>query len=131
MTTQRSERIAEAIKRVVSEMLMRRIKDARITGMVSVTDVEVSGDLRHAKVFVSVYGDPLVQQQTMTGLASAKGVIRTEVGRQLGLRSTPDLVFKQDKTAERAAHINALLQQIQSETDTSSSESASSESVSG
>ena len=115
MSAQRSDRIAEAIKRIVSEMLMRRIKDARITGMVSVTDVEVSGDLRHAKVFVSIFGVEDVQQQTMAGLASAKGMIRGEVGHQLGLRSTPDLVFKQDKSAERAAHINELLQQIHSE----------------
>ncbi len=116
MTSQRSVRIAEAIKRIVSEMLMRRIKDARITGMVSVTDVDVSGDLRHAKVFVSIYGDDEAQKQTMVGLNSARGLIQSEVGHQLGLRNTPDLSFKQDKSAERAAHINALLQQIHTET---------------
>lgn len=122
MTNQRSDRIAEAIKRIVSEMLMRRVKDARISKMVSVTDVEVSGDLRHAKVFVSIYGDDDAQRQTMEGLASARGMIKSEVGKQLGLRNTPDLAFKQDKSAERAAHINALLNQIHSEAATPGSD---------
>ncbi|MBM3269309.1 MAG: 30S ribosome-binding factor RbfA [Candidatus Sericytochromatia bacterium] len=112
MSTQRADRIGEAIKRLVSELLQRRLKDARITGLVSVTDVEVSGDLRHAKVFVSVYGDEAVQKQTMEGLHSATGLVRSEIGKSLGLRFTPEIHFKQDQSIERGAKIAALLQQI-------------------
>lgn len=115
MSTQRADRIAEAIKRLVSELLQRRLKDARITGMVSVTDVEVSGDLRHAKVFVSVYGDENVRRQTMEGLHSATGLVRSEVGKQLGLRFAPEIHFKLDESIERGAKIAQLLQQIRDE----------------
>ncbi len=115
MSTQRADRIGEAIKRLVSELLSRRLKDARITGMVSVTDVEVSGDLRHAKVFVSVFGDEAVQKQTMEGLHSATGMVRSEIGKSLGLRFTPEIQFKQDQSIERGSRIAALLQQIKGE----------------
>lgn len=115
MSTQRADRIGESIKRLVSELLQRRLKDARITGMVSVTDVEVSGDLRHAKVFVSVYGDEAVQKQTMEGLRSATGLVRSEVGKQLSLRFAPEIHFKLDESIERGAKIAQLLQQISNE----------------
>ncbi len=112
MSTQRADRIGEAIKRLVSELLARRLKDVRITGMVSVTDVEVSGDLRHAKVFVSIYGDEAVQKQTMEGLRSATGHVRSEVGKALGLRFSPDIHFHLDESIERGAKIAQLLAQI-------------------
>lgn len=115
MSTQRADRIGEAIKRLVSELLQRRLKDARITGMVSVTDVEVSGDLRHAKVFVSIYGDQEVQRQTMEGLKSATGLVRSEVGKQLSLRFAPEISFRLDESIERGAKIAQLLQQISNE----------------
>lgn len=115
MSTQRADRIGESIKRLVSELLQRRLKDSRITGMVSVTDVEVSGDLRHAKVFVSVYGDEAVQRQTMEGLKSATGLVRSEVGKQLQLRFAPEIQFRLDESIERGAKIAQLLQQISNE----------------
>lgn len=115
MTNQRSDRVGEAIKRLVSEMLQRRLKDVRITGMVSVTDVEVSGDLRHAKVFVSIFGEKEQQDQTMEGLQSAAGFVRSEVGKQLQLRYAPDIHFFHDKSIENGAHINALLNKIKTD----------------
>jgi ribosome-binding factor A len=115
MSTQRADRIGEAIKRLVSELLQRRLKDSRITGMVSITDVEVSGDLRHAKVFVSIYGDEDSQKQTMEGLKSASGMVRSEVGKSLGLRFAPEIQFRLDTSIERGAKIAAILQQIKGE----------------
>ncbi|MBM3275437.1 MAG: 30S ribosome-binding factor RbfA [Candidatus Sericytochromatia bacterium] len=119
MSTQRADRIGEAIKRLVSELLQRRLKDSRITGMVSITDVEVSGDLRHAKVFVSIYGNEESQKLTMEGLKSASGMVRSEVGKSLGLRFAPEIQFRLDTSIERGAKIAAILQQIKGErTDT-------------
>ena len=115
MSTQRAERIGEAIKRLVSELVQRRLKDSRITGMVSVTGVEVSGDLRHAKIFVSVYGDEEVREQTMEGLRSAKGLVRSEIAKSLDLRFAPDIQFRLDPSIERGAKIAELLQQINRE----------------
>lgn len=110
---QRSDRVAESMKRVISELLQQhRIKDVRISGLVSITEVELSGDLYHAKVYVSVYGDEATQQQTMEGLQSAVGFIRSEVGKALHLRTTPEIHFKLDQSAAKAAEINALLQRI-------------------
>lgn len=115
MSNQRAERISEAIKRLVSELLQRRLKDSRISGMVSVTDVEVSNDLRHARIFVSIFGEEEVQNQTMAGLQSATGKVRSEVAKSLGLRFAPELDFRRDTSIERGARISALLEQISRE----------------
>ncbi|HEY9900275.1 MAG TPA: 30S ribosome-binding factor RbfA [Pantanalinema sp.] len=114
MGNQRAERVSEVIKDVVADAI-RRLKDSRITGMVSITDVEVSGDLRHAKIFVSIYGDEPTQALTMEGLSSAVGFIRSEVGKAVKLRVVPELHFKQDRSIEHGAHIHDLLARIKRE----------------
>lgn len=111
MAAPRTERIAEAIKKEVSSLLVREIRDPRI-GFASITDVEVSGDLRLVKIFVSVFGDDQQQSDTMTGLESAKGLIRSAIGRRVQLRYTPDVVFKLDETIARGARINAILREV-------------------
>ncbi len=84
-TNRRVSRVAELIKREVSQMLIHDIKDDRVgSGMVSVTDVVVSGDLQHAKIFVSVYGSEEAKIETMAGLKSATGFVRTELGQRVG-----------------------------------------------
>ncbi|MNK76988.1 Ribosome-binding factor A [compost metagenome] len=114
MGSQRAGRVGEVIKEVASETI-RRLKDPRITGLVSVTDVEVSGDMSHAKVFVSIYGDEDQQRETLEGLQAASGYVRTQVGREVKLRVTPEIHFRQDKSLEQGANINALLLQIKRE----------------
>jgi ribosome-binding factor A len=114
MGSQRAGRVGEVIKEVASETI-RRLKDPRITGLVSVTDVEVSGDMSHAKVFVSIYGDEDQQRETLEGLQAASGFVRTQVGREVKLRVTPEIHFRQDKSLEQGANINALLMQIKRE----------------
>lgn len=113
-TTRRVSRVAELIKREVSQMLLSGIKDDRVgTGMVSVTDVDVSGDLQHAKIYVSIYGTDEAKAETMAGLKSATGYVRSELGARVRLRRTPEVVFVEDRSIERGNKVLSLLNQIQ------------------
>jgi ribosome-binding factor A len=112
-TSRRISRVAELIKREVSLMLLNGIKDDRVgTGMVSVTDVDVSGDLQHAKIFVSIYGTDEAKTETMAGLKSATGYVRSELGQRIRLRRTPEVVFIEDRSLERGDRLLSLLNQI-------------------
>jgi ribosome-binding factor A len=113
-TNRRVERVAELIKREVSQMLLHGIKDDRVgTGMVSVTDVDVSGDLQHAKIYVSIYGTDEAKVETMAGLKSATGFVRSEIGARVRLRRTPEVVFIEDYSIERGNKVLSLLNQLQ------------------
>ncbi|WP_298975999.1 30S ribosome-binding factor RbfA [uncultured Thermosynechococcus sp.] len=112
-TERRVARVAELIKREVSQLLMYEIRDERVgAGMVSVTDVEVSGDLQHAKIFVSIYSTDEVRRSTMAGLKAASGFVRRQLGQRIRLRRTPEVVFIEDRSLERGSRILALLNQI-------------------
>ncbi|WP_150238855.1 30S ribosome-binding factor RbfA [Nocardiopsis quinghaiensis] len=104
----RARKIADRIQRIVAEMLDRRIKDPRL-GFVTVTDARITADLRDAKVYYTVFGTPEEKAASAAALESAKGVIRTEVGRQTGIRHTPSLTFVLDEVQENAQHIEELL----------------------
>jgi ribosome-binding factor A len=108
MDPARARRLAERITQIVAEMLERRIKDPRL-GFVTVTDTKVTGDLRDATVFYTVYGSADELQATAAALASATGVIRSEVGRQTGIKHTPSITFEQDKLPEGARSIEDLV----------------------
>jgi ribosome-binding factor A len=110
MNEQRARRLADRIQVIVAEMLERRIKDPRL-GFVTVTDVRVTGDLREATVFYTVMGDQAEQEATAQALASATGLIRSEVGKQTGIKFTPTIAFVADAVPENAAHIEDLLRQ--------------------
>lgn len=115
-TDRRVSRVAELIKREVSQMLLNGIKDDRVgSGMVSVTDVAVSGDLQHAKIFVSIYGTDEAKAETMAGLKSATGFVRSEIGARVRLRRTPEVVFIEDNSIERGNKVLALLNQLKDE----------------
>ncbi|WP_250123178.1 30S ribosome-binding factor RbfA [Chroococcidiopsis sp. CCMEE 29] len=112
-TSRRVARVAELIKREVSQMLLYGIKDDRVgAGMVSVTDVDVSGDLQHAKVFVSIYGTEEARAETMAGLRSATGYVRSELGQRVRLRRTPEVVFQEDRSIERGTRVLSLINQL-------------------
>ncbi|MGB3402090.1 MAG: 30S ribosome-binding factor RbfA [Microcoleaceae cyanobacterium] len=112
-TGRRVSRIAALIKKEVSQILLHDIKDDRVgSGMVSITDVEVSGDLQHAKIFVSIYGSETARQETMEGLRSAKGYVRSYLGQRIRLRRTPEIVFIQDRSLERGDQILSLINQV-------------------
>ncbi|MDA8371809.1 MAG: 30S ribosome-binding factor RbfA [Nocardiopsaceae bacterium] len=104
----RARKLADRIQRIVAEMLERRIKDPRL-GFVTVTDARLTNDLRDATVFYTVFGSDEEKAGTAAALESAKGVIRSEVGRQTGLRHTPSLTFESDEVQQNARHIEELL----------------------
>lgn len=115
-TNRRISRVAELIKREVSQMLLNGIKDDRVgTGMVSVTDVDVSGDLQHAKIYVSIYGTESAKSETMAGLRSATGFVRSELGSRVRLRRTPEVIFIEDKSIERGTKVLSLLNKLEYE----------------
>jgi len=106
----RQRKLADRIKVIVAETLESRIKDPRL-GFITVTDVRVTPDLREASVFYTVYGDD--EERTATGIAleSARGVLRSEVGRQTGIKFTPTLEFILDAVPDTARHVEDLLRQ--------------------
>ena len=112
-TSRRVSRVSSLIKREISQMLLQEIKDDRVgTGMVSITDVNLSGDLQHAKIFVSIYGTDQVKAETMQGLKSSTAFIRRELGHRIRLRRTPELTFVVDPSLERGDRLINLLNEI-------------------
>jgi ribosome-binding factor A len=108
MTSPRVRKIADRIRVIVAEMLERRIKDPRV-GFITVTDVRVTGDTQNASVFYTVLGEVDDLASTAAALDSAKGLIRSEVGKQLGMRHVPTLTFVHDALPENARHLDEVL----------------------
>ena len=104
----RARRMAGRIKQIVATGLETQVKDPRL-GMVTVTDVRVTGDLHDATVFYTVYGDELAHAESAAALASATGILRSEIGRQTGVRFTPTLTFALDSIPDTAKEIEDLL----------------------
>jgi ribosome-binding factor A len=107
----RSERLGELILAEISDLLTRELKDPRI-GFVTFTRVEMSDDLRHAKIFVSSIGAEPEKGRTLQGLSSATGYIRRHLGRALHLRYTPEITFLLDDSLEHGAKIAQILRQL-------------------
>ncbi|MFF5110694.1 30S ribosome-binding factor RbfA [Streptosporangium sp. NPDC000509] len=108
MDAARARKIADRIQQIVAEMLERRIKDPRL-GFVTVTDTRITNDLGEATVFYTVFGSEAERADSAMALESAKGLIRSEVGRQTGLRHTPTLTFTHDPLPDSARHLEDLL----------------------
>ncbi len=105
----RPDRVAEAIREEVATFLTEDVKDPRVQGLVTVTGVDVTRDLRHAKIFVSVLGSDTERAATFEGLASVAGHLRSRVGRALRLRLAPEIAFREDQSVAHAARIESLL----------------------
>lgn len=113
MGKRRQERMSVEIKKMLSAIIKDQVKDPRIDlGAVSITRVDVTNDISHAKVYVSVLGDASKQEETMNALQKAKGFIRSELARVLEIRYAPDLELKLDKSIEHGIHISALLEEL-------------------
>jgi ribosome-binding factor A len=110
----RSEKVADLIQREISQMLVKTLKDPRI-GFVTITRVVVSEDCRVAKVYFSVVGTLAEREQSTKGLNSAKGYVRKELGRRMGLRYTPEIMFQFDPSIEYAIHIGEILHHLEQE----------------
>ncbi len=112
----RVERVAALIRRETSELLLHGIRDERVhQGMVSITDVEVSGDLQHCKIFVSIYGEDADKQNVLEGLKAASGYLRGELGRRLQMRRAPEVVFQLDRGIEKGTSVLNLLNRLEEE----------------
>lgn len=110
----RQEKLGELIAAELSDLLRTRVKDPRV-GFASITHVEMSGDLRYAKVFVSVMGDSEEQKETMKGLKNANGFLRHELASRLTLRFMPELVFKLDHSIEEGSRILEIINKVERE----------------
>ena len=105
----RSRRIAEQIRRELAELIRLELKDPRVPGLVTITDVEVSPDQSHAKVFFTLLGDARKIEDATTGLKSAAGFLRTQLGHRMKLRVVPQLDFKYDASVERGVRLSHLI----------------------
>ncbi|MBS4198999.1 30S ribosome-binding factor RbfA [Bacillus sp. FJAT-49732] len=107
----RANRVGEQMKKELGEIISRKIKDPRV-GFVTVTDVQVTGDLQQATVYISVLGDEEQKANTLKGLAKATGFIRSEIGQRIRLRKTPEITFEFDESIGYGNKIESLLKQI-------------------
>ena len=108
----RHDRVAAAVHEEVARFLAEGAKDPRISGLVTVTGADVSRDLRHARVFVSVYGEEAEREKTFEGLQSLASHLKHVVGRNLRLRVSPEIDFVLDESIARASRIEALLEEV-------------------
>ena len=110
----RVERVAALIRKETSELLINGIRDERVhKGIVSITSVEVAGDLQHCKIYVSIFGDPSDQNEVMEGLEAASGYLRGELGRRLQMRRAPEVKFQLDRGLEKGTSVLGLLNQLE------------------
>jgi ribosome-binding factor A len=111
----RLERLNSLIRQELSEMLRRDVKDPRLSGMISITQVDIAADLKYARVFVSTLGGEEEKDKVLKSLSSASSFMRGELSRNLRLRYTPELDFQWDSSIEHGAHILELLDQVKQE----------------
>lgn len=106
----RTRRIGEEIRKIVSTMLINGIKDPRINSMVSVTDVEVTSDLSYAYIYVSILGGD--EESTLEGLRNAESYIRREIGRSIKIRHIPQIIFKVDDSLVKGMYMDSLIKKV-------------------
>ena len=112
----RVDRVAALIRKETSELLINGIRDERVhQGMVSITEVEVSGDLQHCKIFVSIFGEQEARKTVLDGLKAASGYLRGELGRRLQMRRAPEVVFQLDRGLEKGTSVLGLLNRLEDE----------------
>lgn len=115
MNNRRINRISEEVKKVVSDIIANELKDPRISPMTSLTNVEVTRDLRYAKIYISVMGNEDEKTDTIKGLESAKGFIRREIGNRIDLRYVPEPVFYLDDSIEHGIYMSKLIDKVNKE----------------
>ncbi len=114
--SRRVEKVAALIRKEMSELLMTGIRDQRLQeAMITITEVELSGDLQHCKVFVSVFGQQIQKDRVLKALESASGFLKGELARRLQMRRTPEFVFKLDKGMEKGTSVLNLLGRLEQE----------------
>jgi len=119
MTTRRMARVNDLIRKEISDLLLREIRDPRLEGLLSITEVVTSPDLKHARVFVSVMGSEEKKAQVDEGLIAASGFLRRNLGQRLSLRYTPQLSFRRDESIEKGSHLLDIINEISPNDNTS------------
>lgn len=112
MAKYRGGRINEELKKELSDIIRNSIKDPRMTSMISITDVNVTKDLKYAKVYVSIFGDEESKNNSLEALKSSRGFMRKELARRINLRNTPELIIEEDNAIEHGMYIDSLLEKI-------------------
>ncbi|MEF9951225.1 MAG: 30S ribosome-binding factor RbfA [Clostridium sp.] len=112
MAFNRTVRLSEEIRKILSDIIQNNIKDPRVPILTTVTRVDVTRDLRYAKAYISVFGDKEAKEKCIQGLRSAAGYIRREVGSKIKVRYTPEIIFEIDESLEHGLHINKILSDI-------------------
>ena len=112
--SQRTDRVADSLRKELSVLLMREVRDPRVA-LATISRVQVARDLGHARIWISVLGDEETRQQTMAGIEHAKGFLRSQIGRRLKLRVTPELAFDLDRGAEYLQDMTELLDKLHKE----------------
>lgn len=112
MVSYRNGRINEEIKKDVSNTIQNKIKDPRLSAMVSVTKVDTTKDLSYTKIYVSIFGDKNAKKETLQALKSSTSLIRKEIGSHVKLRHVPQVIIEVDETIERAIHLEGIFNQI-------------------
>lgn len=112
--SRRLSRVEEACREVIAQVIQREVKDPRV-GFVTVTGVRLSPDLRHARIYVSIMGDPDEVARSMAGLESARGYMRAALGRRLRIKNLPEITFELDHATEESLHLAGLLRRVEEE----------------
>lgn len=115
MANYRNSRINEEVRKELSDIIRNELKDPRVKAMVSITSVDVTKDLRYAKVYVSIFGKDDEKESTLNALKSSSGFLRREIGNRINLRYTPQILIELDKSIEHGMHIDELLHKIKGE----------------
>lgn len=114
MENTRTSRVAEQMKKEIGEIMNQKLKDPRV-GFVTVTDIDLTNDLQHATIYVSVLGDETEKEESLIGLSKASGFIRSEVGKRIRLRKVPEIVFQFDEAHEHGNRIESILRKLNEE----------------
>lgn len=113
--TRRAQRVSNLIRQEICELLLEHTNDPRLNGMISITEVSTSADLKNARIYISILGNEKEAGEVMKGFRSATGYFRKELGRRLHLRYVPEISFEMDNSIERGARILNLIQQVSRE----------------
>lgn len=122
MSYPRTKRLAEEIKKVVSNLIRNELKDPRVSPMTSITEVDVTRDLSYVNIYVSILGNDKEKEDTMEGLTRASGFIRREIGREIKARHTPEVIFRLDDSIERGIYMYNVITEVNKQDDSSLNE---------
>jgi len=127
MSYPREKRLAEEIKKIVSNIIRDELRDPRVSSMTSIVEVDLTKDLRYVNIYVSVLGDDEEKEETMEGLTRASGFIRREIGKGIKARYTPEVIFKLDNSIERGIHMYNIITKVSKQEKSISNEEKSDE----